>query len=221
MVAWYSHDNIYRGNEGRRSRYSIHFMFANDNIVEGNRFYDNAVGVYFMYTEGGACAQQPDLATPPAPPAWRSASRRPRTPSSRATRSSTAPSASAPTSRPSSPTPPSAFRGNRFAYNGIAIQFTSELGGNVVADNTFEGNLTHVAQAGRGKRRPQRVARQLLGRLPGLRPRRDGVGDTPTSSTPTPTASGWRSRRRASSRPRRCWNCSISSSAWRPSPRPT
>jgi nitrous oxidase accessory protein len=42
-----------RGNVGMRSRYSIHFMFANNNIVEGNRFYDNAVGVYLMYTEGG------------------------------------------------------------------------------------------------------------------------------------------------------------------------
>ena len=52
-VAWYSHRNIYRGNEGRRSRYSIHFMFANNNLVENNRFIDNAVGVYFMYMEGG------------------------------------------------------------------------------------------------------------------------------------------------------------------------
>ncbi len=37
MVAWYSNENIFRENLGRRSRYSIHFMFANDNIVEGNR----------------------------------------------------------------------------------------------------------------------------------------------------------------------------------------
>jgi len=54
MVAWYSNKNIFRDNLGRRSRYSIHFMFASDNIVEHNRFYDNAVGIYFMYTEGGA-----------------------------------------------------------------------------------------------------------------------------------------------------------------------
>jgi nitrous oxidase accessory protein len=53
MVAWYSDDNIFRNNVGKRSRYSIHFMFANNNIVEGNSFYDNSVGVYFMYTEGG------------------------------------------------------------------------------------------------------------------------------------------------------------------------
>ncbi len=107
MVAWYSHRNIYRGNEGRRSRYSIHFMFANDNIVENNRFYDNAVGVYFMYMEGGARATTSSR-TPPAPPAWASASRSPRTSCSRTTRSSTARLAWAPTSRPSSPTPPSA-----------------------------------------------------------------------------------------------------------------
>ena len=43
------------------------------------------------------------------------------------------------------------IRNNRFAYNGIAVKLTSELGGNVVTDNVFEGNLTHVVQAGRGK----------------------------------------------------------------------
>jgi nitrous oxidase accessory protein len=71
---WYSDRNLHRGqrggrfarhgglvfarqhlsrNVGKRSRYSIHFMFANNNVVEGNKFYDNSVGVYFMYTEGG------------------------------------------------------------------------------------------------------------------------------------------------------------------------
>ena len=54
MVAWYSNDNAFIDNVGRRSRYSIHFMFAARNVVEGNRFYDNAVGVYVMYSGGGA-----------------------------------------------------------------------------------------------------------------------------------------------------------------------
>ena len=36
MVAWYSHDNLFAHNEGRRSRYSIHFMFAN-NATNTNR----------------------------------------------------------------------------------------------------------------------------------------------------------------------------------------
>jgi hypothetical protein len=107
MVAWYAHKNTFRNNLGRRSRYSIHFMFANDNIVEGNRFYDNAVGVYFMYTEGGCRCATTSSRMPPAPPAWASASRKRPAPSSRTTKSSTAASASVPTSRPSSPTAPS------------------------------------------------------------------------------------------------------------------
>ena len=41
-------------------------------------------------------------------------------------------------------------RGNRFAYNGIAIMFTSETGGNNVVDNIFEGNLTQVGYGGHG-----------------------------------------------------------------------
>ena len=103
MVAWYAHRNIFRENLGRRSRYSIHFMFAHDNIVEGNQFYDNAVGVYFMYTEAASPAKT-SFRTRPAPRAWGSASRRRPAPSSRTTKSSIAASASAPISRHSNPT---------------------------------------------------------------------------------------------------------------------
>ncbi|PJB02566.1 MAG: nitrous oxide reductase family maturation protein NosD, partial [Hydrogenophilales bacterium CG_4_9_14_3_um_filter_63_34] len=52
FVVWYSNGNHIRNNLGRRSRYSMHFMFAQSNLVEGNRYYDNAVGIYVMYTEG-------------------------------------------------------------------------------------------------------------------------------------------------------------------------
>ncbi len=77
MVAWYSHATSSATTSGRRSRYSIHFMFANDNIVEHNQFYDNAVGIYFMYTEGGARPQQHHFPRHRALPAWVSASRKP------------------------------------------------------------------------------------------------------------------------------------------------
>jgi nitrous oxidase accessory protein len=40
-------------------------------------------------------------------------------------------------------------RGNRFAFNGIAIQFNSETGGNNMRNNVFEGNLTQVTYGGR------------------------------------------------------------------------
>lgn len=70
MVAWYSHRNKFVDNLGRRSRYSIHFMFANDNVVDRNRFYDNAVGIYFMYTPRVARRPTTSFRTRPAPPAW-------------------------------------------------------------------------------------------------------------------------------------------------------
>jgi len=71
------------------------------------------------------------------------------------------------------------IRRNRFAYNGIAIQLTSELGGNVIADNTFEGNLTHVVQAGRGKSGLNEWRGNHWDDYAGFDRNKDGRGDTP------------------------------------------
>ena len=148
MVAWYSHKNTFRNNLGKRSRYSIHFMFANDNIVEGNQFYDNAVGIYFMYTEGGAAR---------------------RNTISHATGAAGMGIGFKESSgtivedneiiycaigigsdlTPFQPDSTVEIRRNRFAYNGIGILFNSEVGGNNMLDNVFEGNLTQVSYGGR------------------------------------------------------------------------
>jgi nitrous oxidase accessory protein len=149
MVAWYSHRNIYRNNEGRRSRYSIHFMFANNNIVENNRFIDNAVGVYFMYMEGGGARNNLiSHATGATGMAlgFKEAS------DIFIEDNEIIYSAIGVGSdlSPFQPDTTIRFKRNRFAYNGIAVQLTSELGGNHLDDNIFEGNLTDVFQAGRG-----------------------------------------------------------------------
>ena len=149
MVAWYSNKNTYRDNIGRRSRYSIHFMFANDNIVEGNAFYDNAVGIYFMYTEGGVARNNVISHATGATGmgiGFKEAS-----------------GAVIENNEfvyngigigsdlsPFQPDSPIEMRGNRFAYNGIGIMFNSETGGNNMVDNIFEGNLTQVSYGGRG-----------------------------------------------------------------------
>jgi nitrous oxidase accessory protein len=70
-------------------------------------------------------------------------------------------------------------RRNRFAYNGIALQFTSELGGNVVTDNIFEGNLTNVVQSGRGKAGLNEWAGNYWDDYTGFDRNHDGLGDTP------------------------------------------
>jgi nitrous oxidase accessory protein len=178
MVAWYSHRNIYRGNEGRRSRYSIHFMFANNNVVENNRFYDNAVGIYFMYTEGGAARNNVI---------------------SHATGASgmglgfkeasdiliegneiiySAVGVGSDLS-PFQPNTTIQFKNNRFAYNGIAIQLTSELGGNQLDDNIFEGNLTDIFQAGRGQGDKNKWTGNYFDTYQGFDKDGDGYGDTP------------------------------------------
>jgi nitrous oxidase accessory protein len=148
MVVWYSNGNLFRNNLGRRSRYSIHFMFADNNIVEGNRFYDNAVGVYLMYTEGvhvrnnvishATGATGMGLGFKEA--------------SDAVIEGNEIIYCAVGVHSDLSPFQPGTkieFRGNRIAYNGIGMLFTSELGGNVATGNDFEGNLTHVAQAGR------------------------------------------------------------------------
>ena len=144
MVAWYANDNIFRNNIGRRSRYSIHFMFANDNIVEGNRFYDNSVGVYFMYTEGGIARNNViSHATGAAGMAigFKEAS-------GTVIENNEIIYCAVGIGSDLSPFQPDSsieIRGNRFAYNGIALAFNSETGGNHVTDNVFEGNLTQVS----------------------------------------------------------------------------
>lgn len=180
MVAWYSHRNIYRGNEGRRSRYSIHFMFANDNIVEYNRFYDNSVGVYFMYMEGGVARgniishatgatgmglgfkESSDILLEDNEIIY------------------CAVGVGSDLS-PFQPDTTIRFKNNRFAYNGIAVHLTSELGGNVLEGNTFEGNLTDVFQAGRGRGEgpKNQWAGNYFDTYQGFDRDEDGYGDTP------------------------------------------
>ncbi len=177
MVAWYSHDNVYRGNVGRRSRYSIHFMFANNNVVEGNKFYDNSVGVYFMYTEGGVMRNNLiSHATGAAGMAigFKEAS-------NTLIEGNEIIYCAVGIGSDLSPFQPDSkiwVRNNRFAYNGIAIKLTSELGGNVVTDNVFEGNLTHVVQAGRNKGNLNEWRDNYWDDYQGFDRNADGVGDT-------------------------------------------
>jgi nitrous oxidase accessory protein len=178
MVAWYSHDNVYRRNVGRRSRYSIHFMFANNNVVEDNKFYDNAVGVYFMYTEGGVLRNNLiSHATGAAGMAigFKEAS-------NTLIEGNEIIYCAVGIGSDLSPFQPDSkiwVKNNRFAYNGIAIKLTSELGGNVVTDNVFEGNLTHVVQAGRNKGNLNEWRGNYWDDYQGFDRNSDNVGDTP------------------------------------------
>ncbi len=179
MVAWYSHRNTFRNNIGKRSRYSIHFMFANDNIVDGNRFYDNAVGVYFMYTEGGAARNNViSHATGAAGMGIGF-----KESSGTVVENNEIIYCAIGVGSDLSPFQPDStieFKGNRFAYNGIGIQFNSETGGNNLTDNVFEGNLTQVSYGGRsGSPRNNTWRGNYWDDYQGFDRNADGYGDHP------------------------------------------
>ena len=178
MVAWYSSHNTFRGNVGRRSRYSIHFMFANDNLVENNRFYDNAVGVYMMYTERVVLRHNVfSHATGAAGMAIGF-----KESSDSVIEDNDIIYCAVGVGSDLSPFQPHStivFRNNRFAYNGIAVHFTSELGGNSFDDNSFEGNLTDVIQSGRGKGGLNQWRGNYFDTYQGFDRDHDGFGDTP------------------------------------------
>jgi nitrous oxidase accessory protein len=178
MVAWYSNNNTYRGNEGRRSRYSIHFMFANNNIIEDNRFYDNSVGVYFMYSEGGVARRN---VISHATGATGMALGFKESSDILIEDNDVIYSAVGVGSdlSPFQPETTIRFNRNRFAYNGIAVQLTSELGGNQLHDNIFEGNLTDVFQGGRGDGNKNSWAGNYFDTYQGFDRNQDGYGDTP------------------------------------------
>ncbi len=177
-VAWYSSRNVYRNNVGRRSRYSLHFMFANNNIVEGNRFYDNAVGIYLMYTEGMVLRNNVISHATGASGMGIGFKESSDTDVEGNELIYCAVGVGSDIS-PFQPGTTIRFRNNRIAYNGIGFQFTSELGGNIATGNVFEGNLFHVIQAGRGKAQLNKWEGNYWDDYQGFDRNRDGVGDTP------------------------------------------
>ena len=179
MVAWYAHRNTFRDNIGRRSRYSIHFMFANDNDVVGNEFYDNAVGVYFMYTEGGTVRNNIISHATGATGmgiGFKEAS-------GTIIEHNEIIYCGIGIGSDLSPFQPDStieIRNNRFAYNGTGILFNSETGGNNMLDNVFEGNLTQVAYGGHGDNNnsPKNVWRgNYWDDYQGFDRNGDGIGD--------------------------------------------
>ena len=177
-VAWYSNDNTYRANIGKRSRYSIHFMFAKNNLVEDNQFYDNSVGIYYMYTDGGITRN--NLISHATGAAGMAIGFKES--SNAIVEANEIVYCAIGIGSDLSPFQPGSkiwVRNNRFAYNGIAVKLSSELGGNVVTDNVFEGNLTNVVQDGRGVSGLNEWRGNFWDDYQGFDRDGNGVGDTP------------------------------------------
>jgi nitrous oxidase accessory protein len=178
FVIWYSHGNVIRNNLGRRSRYSMHFMFAQSNLVEGNRYYDNAVGIYVMYTDGVTIRNNVISHATGATGmgiGFKEAS-------NTVVEGNDIIYCATGIGSDLSPYQPDTkiwIRNNRIAYNGIGILFNSERDGNIVTDNVFEGNLTQVAVNGAGTAMGNTWRGNWWDDYQGFDRNRDGRGDSP------------------------------------------
>ncbi|MDA0190813.1 MAG: nitrous oxide reductase family maturation protein NosD [Proteobacteria bacterium] len=178
MVAWYSNENQFLHNVGRRSRYSIHFMFAANNIVEGNRFYDNAVGVYVMYSGGGAIRNNVfSHATGATGMAvgFKEAS-------DVVVEGNEIIYCAVGIGLDMSPFEPDStitIRNNRIAYNGIGLSFLSDRVGTTVEANVFEGNLSQVAMGDSGSAARNHWHGNYWDDYQGFDRNGDNVGDRP------------------------------------------
>ncbi|MDQ5905159.1 MAG: nitrous oxidase accessory protein [Pseudomonadota bacterium] len=178
MVAWYSNDNVYRNNLGRRSRYSIHFMFAARNLVEGNRFYDNAVGIYVMYSGGGAIRNNViSHATGATGMAigFKEAS------DVTVEGNEIIYCGTGITSdlSPFEPDSKLIIRNNRIAFNVIGMRLVSDREGHVVEGNTFEGNMSNVAVDGSSGAMSNRWSGNYWDDYQGFDRDGNGIGDRP------------------------------------------
>jgi nitrous oxidase accessory protein len=179
MLATYSHRNVFRGNTGERSRYSLHFMFADDNIVENNRFKDNSVGVYFMFTHGGVA--RGNVITHANGPTGMGIGFK-ESSGTLIENNEIIYCATGISSDLSPFEPDSAIEliGNRLAYNGVAILFNSEMGGNNLRGNIFEGNLADVSYGGRSENPEKNFWEgNYWDSYQGFDANGDGIGDTP------------------------------------------
>jgi len=178
MVAWYSNKNVFARNEARRSRYSLHFMFANQNLVEDNRFYDNSVGVYVMYA--GYSTIRNNLISHASGAAGMAVGLKEA--SDVIIENNEIIYCAVGIGSDISPFEPDSkviVRGNRFAYNGIGISFTSDIGGTEVTGNDFDGNLAQIAVGGAGSATKSLWRGNHWDDYQGFDRNADGIGDTP------------------------------------------
>ncbi|MBE2258843.1 MAG: nitrous oxide reductase family maturation protein NosD [Candidatus Accumulibacter sp.] len=178
MVAWYSNENHYLNNVARRSRYSIHFMFAADNLVEGNRFYDNAVGVNVMYSGGGAIRN--NLFSHANGPTGMAVGFKEA--SNVLVEGNEIIYCAVGVGLDMSPFEPDStitIRGNRIAYNSVGVSFLSDKQGTIVEDNVFEGNLSQVAMGDSGSARRNVWRGNYWDDYQGFDRNGDNVGDRP------------------------------------------
>lgn len=178
VVIWYSDGNRITHNVGRRSRYSLHFMYATHNVVEDNQYFDSSVGIYVMYTEGVELRRNlisHSLGATGMGIGFKEAS-------DTVVEDNDIVYCGIGISSDLSPYQPDStvtIARNHIAYNGVGLAFIGDKAGTTVEGNLFEGNLEQVAQSGGGGAMHNVWRGNYWDDYQGFDQNHDSVGDTP------------------------------------------
>ncbi len=172
-----SNDNRIVGNDVRDSRVGMQFVFAHGNLVQGNALTGNATGIMALYSN--------DL-TIRANRLWNA---RHFSGSALAIKESSGVvlednevvhcAVGVQANTPTHPESVLQLRGNRFAYNDVAMYFYGEKGGHVIHDNRFEKNFTDIAVSHPHAARGNDWRGNYWDAYAGFDRDGDGIGDLP------------------------------------------
>ncbi|MCK5727178.1 MAG: nitrous oxide reductase family maturation protein NosD [Thiotrichaceae bacterium] len=178
MVAWYSADNIFRGNIGSDSRYSLHFMYSRYNLVEDNKYYNNTVGIFLMYSDG-IVIRNNVIAHAAGPTGVGIGFKETSDLIIEGNQVLYCASGLYIDVSPFQPDTTNKFTDNLIAYNGIGIRFLNDWHSNIFKHNQFAGNLTQIVVSG-GKTANRNVWEgNYWGDYQGFDRNKNNQGDTP------------------------------------------
>lgn len=177
-VVWYSTGNKVTRNTMTGGQYGLHFMYAHDNIAEGNTMRDNVVGIFVMYGDRNTLrGNRIEYSQGPSGIGigFKEAS------GTKVEHNDVLGNAVGMylDASPYEPDLTNEMIGNRFAFNGIAMQFHSDWEGNAFRGNDFVSNHTLVIVGGGGSAKRNVWEGNHYDDYEGFDRNRDGVGDTP------------------------------------------
>jgi nitrous oxidase accessory protein len=177
MVVWYSAENLFEGNLGIGNRYSIHFMYAHNNRIQGNEFYDNSVGVFLMYSEKTIMTDNKIFRS--IGPSGMCLGLK-ETSSNRIMNNQFIYSSIGIyfDRSPFEEFKTNSIENNEIAFCTIAMQFHSDLSGNVLMHNFFHNNISNVNVRGNSARK-NKWRGNFWDDYEGFDRNKDNIGDTP------------------------------------------
>lgn len=178
LIVEYSHDNIVKGNTVSNGRYGTHFMYSSDNVAEENIYAYNTVGIFSMYSNNLQIRRN-KITRGNGPAAMGIGLKEA---SGLIVEDNDIDANSIGVYLDQSPLDsdnPNNFRGNRFAFNGVAMLFHNDCEGDSVFGNDFVGNHSQVIVQGGGAALKNRWDGNYWDTYEGFDHKQRGFGEAP------------------------------------------